>query len=434
MFGFLKEKLKSAFSKFAKKSEDEIEQNEIEQKEEDKKITEELLSEETVKFEKTSKKENRAKKDAEENSEEATEEATEENTKKIVNNFVKEEVKEKIGEINKEKTFQKTENDNAKKGIKKSAEKDNFATEKNKFEGKFEVNEQEKSGLFTRLLKKITDTTLDEKTFNELFNEIEFAFLESNVAVEVIEKIKNDLHSAIVGKTFTKGKLETAVHEALKQSLQELFNVPSINLIEKSNEKKPLVICFFGINGGGKTTTIAKLAKLFQNNGKSVVLAAGDTFRAAAIEQLEIHANALGIKIIKHDYGADSAAVAFDAIAHAKASGKDAVLIDTAGRLHSNANLMEEMKKIVRVAKPDIKIFIGESIAGNDCIEQAQKFDELVGIDGIILSKADIDDKGGASLSITYVTKKPILYLGVGQEYDDLESFNANKIIDALGV
>ena len=164
------------------------------------------------------------------------------------------------------------------------------------------------------------------------------------------------------------------------------------------------------------------------------VLAASDTFRAASIEQLQQHADKLGIKMIKHDYGSDPAAVAFDAIKHAKAKNVAVVLIDTAGRMHSNVNLIDEMKKIIRVAKPDLKIFVGESITGNDCVEQAKTFNEAVGIDGIILAKADIDEKGGAAVSVSYVTKKPILYLGTGQRYNDLEPFSQDKIIKSIGL
>ena len=188
------------------------------------------------------------------------------------------------------------------------------------------------------------------------------------------------------------------------------------------------------INGSGKTTTIAKIAKLLQENRLKVVIAASDTFRAAAIHQLQEHADRLGVKLIKHDYGSDPAAVAFDAIKYAEAHGIDVVLIDTAGRLHSNVNLMAEMEKVARVAKPDLKIFVGESITGNDCVEQARSFNNAIGIDGIILAKADVDEKGGAAISVSYVTKKPILYLGTGQEYDDLEPFSAEAVVDSLGL
>ncbi|MBL7056474.1 signal recognition particle-docking protein FtsY, partial [Candidatus Woesearchaeota archaeon] len=186
--------------------------------------------------------------------------------------------------------------------------------------------------------------------------------------------------------------------------------------------------------GSGKTTSIAKVANMLKNNKFSCVLAASDTFRAASIEQLEYHGKQLGIKVIKHDYQSDPAAVAFDAIKHAKAKEIDVVLIDTAGRLHSNSNLIEEMKKIIRISKPDLKIFVGESITGNDCIEQAKAFNDAVGIDGIILTKADVDEKGGAAISVSYVTKSPIMYFGVGQEYIDLKEFDSNMVVEGLGL
>jgi fused signal recognition particle receptor len=164
-----------------------------------------------------------------------------------------------------------------------------------------------------------------------------------------------------------------------------------------------------------------------------VVLAAADTFRAAAIQQLEHHAEKLGVKMIKHDYNSDPAAVAFDAVRHAEAKGIDIVIIDTAGRLHSNDNLMNELKKLIKVNKPDLKLFVGESITGNDCVEQAKVYDEIIGIDAIILSKADVDEKGGAALSISYVTKKPVLFIGTGQTYDDLKKFDKKEIMAGLG-
>ena len=215
-----------------------------------------------------------------------------------------------------------------------------------------------------------------------------------------------------------------------------MFETSTIDLIEeiKNKKEKPYIIAFFGINGSGKTTSIAKLANMLKEEKISCVLAASDTFRAASIEQLQQHADKLGIKMIKHDYGSDPAAVAFDAIKHAKAKSIDVVLIDTAGRMHSNTNLIDEMKKIIRVAKPDLKIFVGESITGNDCVEQAKTFNEAVGIDGIILAKADIDEKGGAAVSVSYVTKKPILFLGTGQKYGDLQVFNSEVVMKSLGL
>ena len=262
------------------------------------------------------------------------------------------------------------------------------------------------------------------------------ALMESNVAVEVIEKIKNDLKEELVEKPIKRTQVEEIIQQTLRISIEDLFHNNHINLIQeiKNKREKPYVIAFFGINGSGKTTSIAKIANMLKEMGISCVLAASDTFRAASIEQLQIHADKVGVNMIKHGYGADPAAVAFDAIKHAKAKNIDAVLIDTAGRMHSNTNLIDEMKKIIRVAKPDLKVFVGESITGNDCVEQAKTFNEAVGIDGIILAKADVDEKGGAAVSVSYITKKPILYLGTGQKYGDLQEFDSNIIIKNLGL
>lgn len=296
------------------------------------------------------------------------------------------------------------------------------------------VKEEMKKGLFASITEAVTTRKLSDEQFNELFWDVELAMLENNVAVEVIEKIKDDLKKNVVGKPLPRAKVTETVMRTLRTSLQSLFVDGDIDLVALAKKHKPLIIAFVGINGSGKTTTIAKIANELKKKGLSVVLAASDTFRAAAIDQLQFHADALGCKLIKHDYGADPAAVAFDAIGHAKSKGKDVVLIDTAGRLHSNTNLIDEVKKIMRVAKPHLKLFIGESITGNDCVEQARTFDEAIGIDGIILSKADIDEKGGAALSISFVTKKPILYLGVGQSYDDLKAFDKNQLLAQVGV
>ncbi|MEA3378104.1 MAG: signal recognition particle-docking protein FtsY [Nanoarchaeota archaeon] len=291
-----------------------------------------------------------------------------------------------------------------------------------------------KESIFQRIMKKATTKKISKEKFEDLFWDIELALLENNVAVEVIEKIKLDLTNKIVDKEFKKKEFKDIINNGLKESLNEILRFSSLDLLEEANKIKPLIICFVGINGAGKTTTIAKIAKLFQDNKKSVSIAAADTFRAAAIEQLEEHANNLGIKLIKHEYGSDAAAVAFDAIEHAKSKNKDVVLIDTAGRLHSNKNLIAELKKIIKVASPHLTLFIGESITGNDCIEQAKQFNKSIGIDGIILAKADIDEKGGAAISISFITKKPILYLGTGQRYQDLIKFNKEKILLNLGL
>ncbi|NTV23619.1 MAG: signal recognition particle-docking protein FtsY [Nanoarchaeota archaeon] len=278
----------------------------------------------------------------------------------------------------------------------------------------------------------ITKVSLSESKFDELFWDFELSLMENNVAVEVIEKIKSDLKADLVNKKLARGSLDKAVLDSLRRSIEGLFEARPTDLVSLAAKKKPYVIVMVGINGAGKTTTVAKLVSMFKKHNLECVVAACDTFRAAAIQQIEEHTDKLGVKLIKHDYGSDPAAVAFDAIEHAKAKGKDIVLIDTAGRLHSNTNLMAELEKVIRVSKPDFKLFIGESIAGNDVVEQVKLFNEKVGIDGIILAKADIDEKGGAAISVSYVTGKPVLYLGMGQGYDDLIEFDKEKVISQL--
>ncbi len=315
----------------------------------------------------------------------------------------------------------------------KPAEEPKAAPPQKKEEQKQEEIPEEKTSFFSKVKQTLTTKTISAEKFEELFWDLEVALLENNVSVSVIEKVKNNLQKELVDRPLPRD-VQTKIEETLRQTMEEVLSSEKIDLLQKAKEKKPYVIAFFGINGAGKTTSIAKVTHYFKQHGHSIVLAACDTFRAAAIQQLQEHADALGVKVIKHDYGADAAAVAFDAVRYAEKNKIDVVLIDTAGRLHSNTNLMAELEKIIRVTKPDLKLFVGESITGNDCVEQAQRFNELVEMDGIILTKADVDDKGGAPLSISYVIKKPILFLGVGQKYEDLEQFEKEKILERLGI
>lgn len=294
-------------------------------------------------------------------------------------------------------------------------------------------NTEEKKSFFKKLISGTIK--ISEKDFEEYSEDLEMSLLENNVALEVSEKIINELKEKIVGQEFSKKEIENKIKKSLKDSIQNILVEP-FDLIEKIKNKNddPYVILFCGINGSGKTTTIAKLAYKLQKKNISCIMAAADTFRAAAIDQIKTHGKKLGIEVISHEYGTDPASVGFDAIKYSKKNKIKCVLIDTAGRIHTSKNLLAEIQKISRVCNPDTKIFVGESITGNDSIEQVKSFDEAINLDGIILSKADIDEKGGTALSVGYITKKPILYLGTGQEYEKIEIFNKEKFIEKLGL
>ena len=293
---------------------------------------------------------------------------------------------------------------------------------------------EEKKGFLKKLAAIVTEAKVSDEQFHKLFTVLEIELIQNNVAFTIIQQIRENLECEIVGKSFNRQKLTETIKKILRQTIIDTLEMPKpLDLLELAKEKKsknePLILMFIGTNGHGKTTTLAKLAHLFQKHDYRCIFAASDTFRAASIEQLEHHGNKLGIRVIKHNYGSDPAAVAFDAV---KAKDKDIVMIDTAGRQSPNTNLMEELAKIKKVAKPDLTIYIGEAIAGSDLVEQAKNFNEKIGIDAIILTKADVDDKGGAILSVTQVTNKPILYLGVGQEYKDLEKFEVAKFVSKI--
>jgi len=273
-----------------------------------------------------------------------------------------------------------------------------------------------------------------EKHLDNVLWEMELALLESDVAMEAVDEMKVIIKKRLVGlRVENRAAITPTIEKALKASLVELLSKTTFDpqtLLEKRDA--PLIIAFVGVNGTGKTTTIARIADWLQKNGKSVVMAASDTFRAGAIEQLEVHAERLGCKFIKHQAGADPAAVAFDAVEHARAKHRDIVLIDTAGRMQTNTNLMDEMKKIKRVAKPDLIMFVGDSLAGNDAIDQARKFHEAVGIDAVVLTKLDVDAKGGAALSISSAIGQPIAFIGIGQDYGDIMPFDATWIVERI--
>ena len=275
---------------------------------------------------------------------------------------------------------------------------------------------------------------VEKKDVEDLLDELELALIEADVGLDVSEEVKNRLEKKLVGLSVDKSKMQQQVNDVIKEVLWQIMSPPnSFDFWGRvQSAKKPVKILFVGPNGSGKTTTIAKFAKLFENKGMSVCLAAADTFRAAAIEQLSEHGQRLGVPVIKSRYGADPASVAFDAIKHARTHNLDVVLIDSAGRQDTNVNLIDEMKKIERVVSPDMKIYIGESIGGSALIEQVRAFEEAIGLDGAVLTKLDCDAKGGTAISLSYSTGVPILFLGVGQEYSDLRAFDAKELVEQI--
>jgi len=405
MFGKLKDKLKSWIGKVS------TEAKEIEEVKEEKKV-------EKLQEKKTSKE-----------------------NKKLI---------EKVNKKFKKKKAKKEISENIDEELKEEVSKENYIEPEKEFNNGMEMFQPD----VTKTIEKIVETAKEPEKekkhfFKDIFSgkkrissedfenyseDLEMILLENNVALEVAEKIIYELKEKIVGKDLDKKEIENLIKKSLKEIIENVLVKP-FDLIKEIEEKKsPYVILFCGINGAGKTTTIAKFANLLKSKKITSVLGAGDTFRAASIEQLNQHGEKLGLKVISHEYGSDPASVGFDTIKYAEKNKLKAVLIDTAGRMHTATNLLKEMEKIKRVCKPDRVIFLGESITGNDSVDQVRAFDDTIGIDGIILSKADIDEKGGTALSVGYITKKPILYLGTGQEYKDLEKFDKKKFIEKLGL
>ncbi len=280
---------------------------------------------------------------------------------------------------------------------------------------------------------RLSDTEIDS-----FLDTLKISMLESDVSYDTTEEFINDLHSKLKGQQINSKKIREEITSSVRGSLLSVLQgSPGVNVDEFITGRKragqlPVKILFLGPNGAGKTTTIAKIAHHFKGKGISNVLSASDTFRAAAIEQIEHHAKKIGVPVIKSSYGADPASIAFDAIAYATARGIDLVLIDSAGRQETNKSLINEVQKIVRVSKPDITIFVGESTAGNQIAVQIKEFNKFVKIDGIILTKLDCDAKGGGALSISHTTGIPILFFGIGESYDALIPYNPGYIVDAI--
>lgn len=291
---------------------------------------------------------------------------------------------------------------------------------------------------FGGLKDKISLKMLNEKNIKKPLGMLQNVLIQNDVSVLAAEEISKMIESELLGEKLgrfesTKKYLHAALKKVIKDILTSKIRVNVIDLLkEKMQEENPAIFVFMGVNGIGKTTTIAKMAHYLRKQGYSCVLAASDTFRAGAIQQIEKHAKKLKLKIIKGEYGADGAAIAFDAIDHAQARKINAVLIDTAGRMETNKNLIEEVKKIVRVTEPDLRIFVGSLLVGNAAWQQAETFSQKIGIDANILTMADADIRGGAALSVTFLTQRPIIFLGTGQSYDDLVPFESEKFAELL--
>jgi fused signal recognition particle receptor len=295
-----------------------------------------------------------------------------------------------------------------------------------------EAKDRDDAALFT---DGVLGHRLREGTVEDVLDDLEIVMLQSDVALPVIERLRRDLRKELAGKKLRFGvDAEGAIKACLERSTHAILARPGIDLVAavRGADPKPYVILFVGVNGTGKTTTIAKMAGWLRGKGLTSVIAAGDTFRAGAIEQLLVHGERLGIHVVRQQEGSDPAAVAFDAVQHARARKIDVVLVDTAGRQHTNENLVEEAKKIRRVVAPSLTLFVGDALSGNDVVAQAVQFNEALGIDGLVLTKLDADAKGGAALSTTFVTKKPILFVGVGQGYGDLRPFDADWMVQRL--
>ena len=291
---------------------------------------------------------------------------------------------------------------------------------------------------FASFYDRVTKTELQGKDLDKVLEEFQLSLVENDVAVSVADYVANELKEKLRDVQFARFSdprkaVKTILGDVLLSVLDRAGRLDLFDFIEKKRKAgEPAVIVFVGINGTGKTTSIAKLAYVLQKRGLTCVLAASDTYRSGAIEQLAEHARRIGVRMIQHQYQGDPAAVAYDAVNYARAHGVNAVLIDTAGRMGTNTNLLEEMRKIVRVTKPDLTILVVDALTGNDAVEQGKVFSQAVKIDGIILAKLDADIKGGNAISLSYIMGRPVTLVGTGQGYDDLEPFQPQNIVKNL--
>ena len=287
---------------------------------------------------------------------------------------------------------------------------------------------------FSNTAKNLSRRELKEKDIEDSLLELEISLLDSDVASEVIDVIKEDLKERLIHSTVERSNVDSFIKNSLIRLISGMFDdAGAVDILAKIRAKKespnPYIILFVGINGTGKTTTVAKIAHLLKSNKMSVAVAASDTFRAGAIEQIKEHMNRLHVKVIAQNYGADPAAVAKDAVLYARSHKVDCVLIDTAGRMQTSKNLMQQIAKITNVVRPDLTVFVGDSLAGNDTVNQAREFHTHVKFDASILTKSDADARGGAALSIVKVTSTPVIFVGIGQEHGDLKPFDKDVFL-----
>ena len=356
--------------------------------------------------------------------------------------FLKDKLKEAISGINKkleekpkiEETKENPEFNNTRldSEIKKQdkLEKE-IVKEENLEETKLEV--KEKKSFFKKIHEKVTLKKITKDEFNNLFYDIEIALLESNVAQEVVEKLKEDLEKEIIDKPIKRSDISKIIYSSFRNSLENILDLKKINLEKLIQTKKPFTILILGYNGVGKSLTISKLANYLKNKNLKVILAAGDTFRAAGSSQLVEYAKKIEVPVIKGKLGGDSCSVIFDTISSAKSKNFDVVIADTAGRIHNDKDLLNELKKIVRINKPDLNVLVIDAMTGSDVVQQVEEFNKAVNVDALIITKVDTYEKGGALLSAAYILKKPILFLGIGQNSTDIKEFNKEEIIKSLG-
>ena len=288
----------------------------------------------------------------------------------------------------------------------------------------------------SNISKIAVEKQISEKELDRVMENLTIELLESEIPFDLVEQISENIKKQMIDKKFARSdEFKEIIKKKITKTIKEIFQkVEDVDLIQliNSKESKPFKILIVGINGSGKTTTVAKIGHLLKENNISSAIVAGDTFRSGAIEQIKEHADRLELKLISQKYGSDPAAVARDGVEYSKTHNIDAVIIDTSGRVQTNSNLMQEVLKIKNVVNPDFTVFIGDSLAGNDLVSQTHEFFKFTDFNGSILTKVDADVKGGAILSILSETGKPIIYIGTGQEYKDLEKFNEERFLSGL--